>query len=217
MGDFLVYRVVFGVYCLVFLTGSFEMKRQYRRFVLQIYRRLRHPRRLKQSRVLRWFGGHFMDKRVWRPTRHTLGLGLAVGLAVSMVWIPGQVPIAAFLCGWLRVNIPIAVMACWISNPVTFAPIAWWEIKLGNALMTMLNIGEPVSLGWSELTALAREADTLLGFFASVKPWAFSLYLGGVVGGLALAPVGYLAVYALWDLTLMLSHRRKKPVKEGGI
>ncbi|TLD71436.1 DUF2062 domain-containing protein [Phragmitibacter flavus] len=185
------------------------MQRRYRKFVLQLYRRLRHPRMLKQSRVMRWFARHFLVKSVWKPTRHTFAGGTAVGLFVGALLIPGQMPLAALICGIFRVNIPIAIVICWMSNPVTFAPIAWWEINLGNWLMEVFHFGEVVPLRWSELTAMARGADDLWSFFGDVKPWAGSLYLGGVVAGLLLMPVGYLVVFALWDVVLMLAHRRK--------
>lgn len=186
------------------------MHGHYRRFVLQLYRRFRHPRRLKQSRFMRWFARHFLDKTVWKPTRHSFAGGLAVGLFMNMLLVPGQMPIAAVLCALMRVNIPIAVVACWISNPVTFAPMAWWEINFGNWIMETVGFGTPMPLNWGELTSLAKESEGIWNFFKAVKPWAASLYLGGLVGGCVLAPIGYLLAYVFWDFILMMSHRRKK-------
>lgn len=187
------------------------MHRRYRKFVLQLYRRLRHPRILKQSRVMRWFAKHFLAKDVWRPTRHSLAGGTGVGLLVSALLIPGQMPLAAFLCGVLRVNIPIAMVMCWLSNPVTFAPIAWWEISLGNWMMEVMDLGEVVPLRWSQLTAMVREAESVWGFFESLRPWAMALYIGGSVAGLMAGVVGYVLVFLIWDAVLMVLHWRRKP------
>lgn len=186
------------------------MYRRYRKIVLNIYRKLRHPRRLKNNRLLRWFSRHFLDKTVWKPTRHTFAGGLAVGIFVMSLIIPGQMPVAIVIAAVLRVNIPIAIMACWITNPVTMAPAAWWEIEVGNWIMHSLGIGNPPSLDWQVLKQQLQGADSFMDFIRIFKPWTASVYLGGVVTGAVLAPIGYALSYLLWDLILMMTHRREK-------
>lgn len=186
------------------------MHRHYRRIVLRLYKRFRHPRRLKQSRLMRWFARHFLDKTVWKPTRHSFAGGLAIGLFVNMLIIPGQMPLAALLAALFRVNIPIAIIACWVSNPVTMAPIAWWEIEFGNWLSHALHLGNPPPLDWKDLKQLLEEATGFKDFFVRLKPWAASLYLGGSVAGVILGLAGYAVAFALWDFLLTLTHRRVK-------
>ncbi len=194
------------------------MRVHYRRFVLRLYRRFRHPRILKTNRFMRWFARHFLDKTVWRPTRHTFAGGLAIGLFVMMLVIPGQMPLALLLAALLRVNIPIAVIACWITNPVTMAPVAWWEIEFGNLIIRATGLGDPPPLDWHELKEMLHMVsgwNTLWDFFAKLKPWAGSLYLGGAALGALMAPVGYALSYLLWDVMLMLTHRRPKDEGDG--
>lgn len=189
------------------------MQHHYRRLVLRFYRRFRHPRVLKKSRLMSWFSRHFLDKTVWKPTRHTFAGGLAVGLFVMMLVIPGQMPLAVFIAALLRLNIPIAIVACWITNPVTMAPVAWWEIEFGNWFLRATGLGNPPPLGWEELKnmiELISSWSTFWDFFAKLKPWVASLYLGGVMLGAILAPVGYVLSYLLWDVALTLTHRRGK-------
>lgn len=187
------------------------MQRHYRRLVFRLYRRFRHPRILKRNRLMRWFARHFLDKTVWRPTRHTFAGGLAVGLFVMMLVIPGQMPLAILIAALLRVNIPIAIIACWITNPVTMAPVAWWEIEFGNWLLRLTGLGDPPPLEWTELMALLDHVSSFATFWESLlklRPWAGSLYVGGTVLGLLLAPVGYALSFLLWDVMLTLTHRR---------
>jgi hypothetical protein len=40
------------------------------------------------------------------------------------------------------------------------------------------------------------------------------LYVGGAVAGLGLAPLGYLLVFGLWDVALLLGHRRRLKDRE---
>lgn len=195
------------------------MHRHYRKLVFNFYRRFRHPRRLKGNRLLKWFSLHFLDKTVWKPTRHTFAGGLAVGLFVMSLLIPGQMPLAIVIAAVLRVNIPIAIMACWITNPVTMTPAAWWEIELGNWIMHKLGIGTPPSLEWNVLKQQLHAAHSFMDYFRIFRPWAGSVYLGGIVTGTILAPIGYALSYLLWDLMLMMTHRREKlppvPTKHG--
>lgn len=186
------------------------MHRHYRRVVLRLYRRFRHPRMLKQNRFMRWFARHFLDKTVWKPTRHTFAGGLAVGLFVMMLVIPGQMPLAILIAAVLRVNIPIAIVACWITNPVTMAPAAWWEIEFGNWLLRTLHLGNPPTLDWHDLNEMVRNATGLKDLFMKLKPWIASLYVGGSVLGAMLAPIGYALSFLLWDVMLTLTHRRVK-------
>lgn len=188
------------------------MRKRYRKFVLTLYRKLRHPRVLKQNRFKRWFARHFMDKVVWKPTRHTFAGGVAVGLFAMMLVIPGQMGIAAVLAAMFRVNIPIAVVVTWITNPVTMAPVAWWEIEFGNWFIEAVGMGNPPPLDWQHLKemlkSISSESMGIGEVFAKFRPWIASLYVGGVGLGLLIAPVGYALSFILWDLFLMIAHRR---------
>jgi uncharacterized protein len=186
------------------------MQERYRKTVLSLYRSLRHPRELRQSAAKRWLAQHFVDKAVWRPTRHSFAGGVAVGAFVMMLVIPGQMPVAILLAALLRVNIPIAVIVSWLVNPFTVVPVAWLEIEFGNWLTHLVGIGTPPALGWDELKAMFNDASGFWNFARQLNPWAASLYIGGVVSGLLLAPIGYALSFVFWDLILLVTHRRNK-------
>lgn len=157
---------------------------------------------------MRWFARHFLDKSVWKPSRHTFAGGLAVGLFIMMLLIPGQMGLALVIAAILRLNIPIAVAACWITNPFTFVPVVWWEIKLGNWLIRAMGLGSPPALEWNHLKAMVEEAPGAWELFTSMQPWAWSVYLGGAAAGLILAVLGYGLSFVLWDLVQALLLRR---------
>ena len=97
------------------------MQRHYRRIVFRLYRRFRHPRILKRNRFMHWFARHFLDKTVWKPTRHTFAGGLAVGLFVMMLVIPGQMPLA--IAGGGEAVRPYGSLKAWESMHI-MAPAA---------------------------------------------------------------------------------------------
>jgi hypothetical protein len=177
---------------------------QFRKIVFKTYRYLKHPRRLKHNALLRWFARHFLDKRVWKPTQHTFAGGMAVGLLVTMQLLPGQMPLAIILAAACRVNIPIAVAVCWLSNPATFVPIGVFEKEVGERILQFF--GDPTA-HWISLI----QSEGLRTGVA----YAHQMFIGGLVIGALLAPAGYVLTYVLWGLLARLApqvlHVRAKP------
>lgn len=176
----------------------------FRRTVFKTYRFLKHPRKLKQSPTMRWFARHFLDKHVWRPTQHTFAGGMAVGLFVTVQLLPIQMPTAAILAAIFRVNIPIALVMCWASNPATLAPIAWVENWVGTWLMH--HFGDPAVL--EATAAIAQEPEALAKGIAFAK----AMFLGGVFVGGALSPLGYIVTYITWGALERWNRFRREPV-----
>lgn len=179
----------------------------FRKTVFKTYRWFKHPRRLKKSATMRWFARHFLAKQVWKPTQHTLAGGLAIGMCIMIQMAPGQMFVAAVLAAIFRVNIPIAVMACWISNPFTFVPFAWAQKHVGDAAMPWLP--EMMQDGiHSFADMLVRNIERLPDFIREAISDDFArrgvdfvaaVYLGGILIGLALAPVSYVSAWGLWE------------------
>jgi hypothetical protein len=178
-------------------------KGYFRRSVFKTYRFLKHPRKLKQSPTMRWFARHFLDKRVWKPTQHTFSGGMAVGMFVTVQLLPIQMPSAAILAAIFRVNIPIAIAICWLSNPATLAPIAWVENWIGTWIMH--HFGDPTVLAAAE--AIVKEPKALEKGIAFAK----AMFLGGIFVGGALAPIGYIITYLSWGALDHWNKFRKQP------
>lgn len=175
----------------------------FRKSVFKTYRYLKHPRRLKKNALLRWFSRHFLNKRVWKPTQHTFAGGMAVGCFVTMQLFPGQMPLAIALAAAFRVNIPIALVVCWISNPATFVPIGMLEKEIGEWLLGIL--GDPSAVWLASL-----ENQNL----AKGLAYAHYMYTGGLVAGALLTPVSYVLTYALWALAARFPLRTVSKVEK---
>lgn len=173
----------------------------FRKSVFKTYRYLKHPRRLKKNALLRWFSRHFLNKRVWKPTRHTFAGGMAVGCFVTVQLFPGQMPLAIILAAAFRVNIPIALAVCWLSNPATFVPIGMAEKQIGEWLLGV--VGDP-SAAW--LASLENQN------LARGLAYARYMYTGGLVAGTILTPISYVLTYALWSLVARFSRRPGRQV-----
>jgi uncharacterized protein (DUF2062 family) len=155
------------------------MRRRYKKFARNTYRFLRNRRRRRENRFFAWLGKRVLNRGFWNRDRHSIAVGVAIGLAVAMLPpIPVQMLLAVIIAVLLRANIPIAAAACWLSNPLTWAPILVLQKTIGDWML-------------------------MPGGFDDLHPNYHALRctaLGAVVIAMVLAPLGYFFVYVLWDV-----------------
>ncbi|HRK15189.1 MAG TPA: DUF2062 domain-containing protein [Prosthecobacter sp.] len=172
----------------------------FRRSMFRTYRFLKHPRKLKSNAAMRWFARHFLDKRVWRPTQHTLAGGAAVGLFICMQFLPVQMPFAVIVAAIFRVNIPIALAMCWLTNPLTMPPLIPLEYAVGKWVLSWFS-AVPATPFPTELP------ESLAGTWLALKEHTPVMFFGGVIIGGLLAPAGYIITWMSWD---KLHHLRQR-------
>jgi hypothetical protein len=143
----------------------------------------------RSHRKLQFLGPILQDPDIFHLTRRSVAGGVATGLGVAWVPLPIHMFIAALLAIRLRVNLPLAVILVWITNPVTFAPLFYGAYKLGNWLLgrppqevefelafrwlgtTFITIWEPLLLGCALLGGLSA----LLGYWAVQLAWRLAV------------------------------------------
>ncbi len=179
-------------------------KGYFRRTVFKTIRFLKHPRKLKQSGIMRWFALHFLNKRVWKPTQHTFSGGMAIGTFITLQLLPIQMPSATILAAIFRVNIPIALVMCWLSNPVTLAALVPLEYQVGKWVLAWLT-EVPTTPFPSELPA------DVAGMWLALKEHAPVMLFGGVILGGVLAPLTYVASYFSWGWLEHWNRERRHP------
>lgn len=180
-------------------------KGYFRRSVFKTYRFLKHPRKLKTSPTMRWFARHFLDKRVWKPTRHTFAGGMAIGWFVTLQLLPIQMPSAAILAAVFRVNIPIAIIMCWISNPVTMAALVPLEYLVGKWVLAW--VSEVPSTPFP-----TQLPEDIPGLWLALREHAPVMLFGGIILGALAAPLSYVASYLGWNVVERWNRRRHQPV-----
>ena len=127
-------------------------------------------------------GNRLFDPGLWIPTRESVARGLAIGVFLGLMPFFGlQIVLSIFICFLFRVNVSAAVIATFISNPLTTGPILWLQLQLGKVLA---NTTPPGDLG--------EYAGALKFVLANAKPL--------LIGSLATALGGALLAYplALW-------------------
>lgn len=160
------------------------MKKKYLRLVRRAFRTLRHPR-LRHRPWWRSLTRPLFRRSLWKPCRDSVAHGIAIGMFFSMLLLmPFQMIAAAIVAMRLGANIPLAMAACWLSNPVTSIPLGLAQFRLGEWLRGTIGIPMPEFLERAHLTI--RGAGTLN---------AASFVLGSLTMSIALAVSAYFVVH----------------------
>jgi uncharacterized protein (DUF2062 family) len=129
-----------------------------------------------------------LQDRYWRFTRRSVERGVAIGLFAAFAIPLGQMLLAAMLAVPLRANVAIAFAFSFVTNPVTFGPIAYAAYRVGRSLLNA--DGSPMTAEQAE--EVVRGAMPI--FPSVVMPTA----LGLMVFALCAAAGGYLVAKLFW-------------------
>ena len=110
--------------------------------VRQALKALRH-RRLRDRPWWRTISRPIANRALWIPCRDSVANGLAIGLFFSMMLMPLQMLPAALIAMRSRANVPFAMAACWITNPLTAPAAIYAQMELGMWLQKTLSLPVP--------------------------------------------------------------------------
>ncbi len=139
------------------------------------------------------------DPDLWGIRRRSVVPAFSLGLFVAFMPIPGHPLIAALAAIPLRVNVAVATVTTFVSNPLTMGPMFLSAYWLGRALLGLepQPIEFELSLSW-----LGNQ------FLHIWQP----MVLGCVLLGSLAAFVGYVALDLLWRASIAdyLAKRRRR-------
>jgi uncharacterized protein (DUF2062 family) len=137
-------------------------------------------------------------------TRRGVGGGLWLGLFVGLLPIPGQTIVAVLGALAFRVNVPVAAISIWISNPVTFVPIFYLAYKIGAAFLDIPieTVPHEANLSWitGEIT----------------QRWK-PLMVGSLIMAVSVASTVYLLFSFVWHVSTVYRYRRRHSRTVGSI
>jgi uncharacterized protein (DUF2062 family) len=155
----------------------------------------------------RWFLAPFdhllHDHNLWGVRRRTIVPAFALGLFVSFAPVLGHMLIAALAALAMRINIPVAALTTFVSNPLTIGPMYYFAYRVGQVLLGQERrpFNFELSLDW------------LFEGFANI--WQ-PLVLGCVLLGSLAALVGYVTLDLVWRASIadyLAAKRLKKTTK----
>ena len=163
----------------------------------------------------RWLGrfAHFLQHpNLWHLNRHSVAGGVALGLFAGLVPGPLQMVTAFFMAIPLHVNLPVALLTTFYTNPLTIVPLYLLAYEIGQLLMGEQAQGATVTGFEMDWLHLADSMSALLQWTVSLgRPLAVGL----VVLALSLAAIGYLLVRFAWRVQVTLAWRARRRRRSG--
>lgn len=154
---------------------------------------------LRDHPLMQRLGRRVLDPQLWHLNRKQVSVGVAVGLFLAFLPIPGQMIIATILAVWWRFNLPTAVSSVWVSNPLTIGPIFYFQYQLGARILDMPIGHYSFELSWNWFQYV----------FAHI--WQ-PILVGAIITGVLASLLGVVMVRMIWRLVVIYSwlKRRKK-------
>jgi uncharacterized protein (DUF2062 family) len=178
---------------IAFLSGIVFMRRS------RFFRYIPTSQTIRSNRFLKPFAPYLDRHFLWQFNRRGVAGGLAVGLFVGILVPFAQILFGAIGAILLRVNLPVAASATFITNPFTVPPLYYAAYRLGNLVLD--NGGdEPLQLAGK----VAREQGEVGHWFANLIDWLHSvgpqLMIGLALIACVSALLGYVLVSVAWQL-----------------
>jgi len=151
-----------------------------------VRRWLPDPASLRAHRGLRWMGPLLDRPWLWHVNRNAIAKGLAIGMFFGIVVPLGQALVAGVVAIGLRANLPAAVLATFVSNPLTTPAILLAAYHTGSAVL-----GEAPTV-----PGLSEDAGWLAKIGATGEPLLLGLALLAVAGAI----VTYFGVQVAWRI-----------------
>lgn len=142
------------------------------------------------------------DHRLWAIRRRTVVPAFAIGIFIAFLPTPGHTLMGVLLALAFRVNIPVAALATWVSNPLTMGPMYYFAYRLGRYLLgtPLQEFQFEMSWDWVTHTFLTIWQPMLLGCF--------------ILGVLA-AVTSYITLDIFWRSSIADYKTRKRNSRRG--
>lgn len=159
------------------------------------------PAMLRKVRGLHLLGDWVYQPNLWHINRMSSSRAFFIGLFMAFIPVPGQMVFAAILAIWMRANLPIAVGLCWITNPLTLAPIFYLAYRIGSAVMGVTIQAVEFELSWQWLTN---------GLVNIWQPFLLGCFLCAFFFG----SLGYFTMNYLWRWKALNAWRARRTLRQ---
>lgn len=170
-------------------------RRFFRRISAEFPRDREYPWYLRPFQVL------LRHPTFFAVSRRSITGAVWLGLFIALLPLPAQAVLAPLAAILFRVNLPVAFAAVFVTNPVTWVPIYFFEYRLGVLILELPAQAFSIEMSWRwVLEELPRYWRPLL--------------LGSVVTATVVASTAFVFVSVAWRLAVAARYRRRQRVLE---
>ena len=163
---------------------------------------------IRRNRWLRPFESSLLHPRLWHLNRHSAAGAVAAGLFCGLIPGPLQMLGAAGCALVFRVNLPLALVVTFYTNPFTIVPLYLVAYEIGRLVLFEGN---------GFITPPAFNPGDMVAWTTAMQSWMLAVAkpLGIGLPGLAssLAVTGYFATQAAWRIYLIAAWRRRRKLR----
>lgn len=178
-----------------------------------IRRYLPNPEKIARTPGLGFLRHRLEDPNLWHLNRRSASGAMFWGLWCAFLPMPFQTFPAAVCALVFRVNLPLAIVLCWLSNPLTMLPVIYigydvGALLLGQPLLNMTEISKLIGHLGNLFGSSPEAASNRVSMAAHIEPFL----LGMMVTGFLLGCLGYLGMNWYWrhHVTRAWLQRRKR-------
>jgi len=179
-----------------------------------LFKRLPSPHELLQTRMLKPFARYLEHHSLWQFNRRSVAGGVAIGLFFGILVPFAQILLSACAAVFLRVNLPVAAFATFITNPFTFPAVYYFAYLVGGLFLSDGKHAHPAVIESHIQQTLAVHEQVLSGWFAPALDWVQSVGLQLVIGlcvlSVVTSTVGYFAVNIVWRYWVRNRWRKRR-------
>lgn len=170
-----------------------------------IKKHLPKRRKVMKDSSFSYLGAKAEHPSLWRFDKKSVSRGMSIGLFVAFIPLPMQMLISVLLSIVFKGNIPIAIAATWITNPITFIPINLFIGKVGQLILGDNSQSFHISkldfqIEWHNMYAMFIDWIVGLG-----KPFLIGL----PIVAFSAAFIGFMMVQICWGLFSSTTKRKK--------
>ena len=160
---------------------------------------------IERNRFLKPVAHRVLVPSLWRFNRRSVPRGVALGIVTGILFPFAHMPLAAVLALPFRANVPVAVSATLLNNPLTFGPILFAAYKIGRVVLRLDAVvpGAP----------LASNVHSHAGVLHWVAAGGPPIIVGLIVLASGLAAAGYLLSGWIWRLRIAAKWRNRRKRK----
>jgi len=160
-----------------------------------LHRRMPAREDLASHPLLRPVARHLLSPRLWHLQHEAVARGVAIGLFWAFLMPVAQIPVAVAHCVWWRANIPLAVAATLVTNPLTLGFWLWAAYQFG----TLFIDAPPL--------VMPHAGTGLLEWFQALgQPVLLGMALFGGLGGTG----AYVGIKLAWRLSVNWRWRARR-------
>lgn len=158
---------------------------------------------------------HILDHHgLWQFNRRSVAWGAAIGLFFSVAIPFAQIPFAALVAVYFRVNVPVAIFGTLLSNPFTTPALIFFAYRLGSLVVgheapAQAAIATQAVKPVDEV-GIVRDAINWLSYWIDwIQSAGWPLVIGLLLLSVLLAALGYVGVKVIWRLQAGLRWKRR--------